>query len=90
MAILTARQLDEVRQALVRELTADGVTGINFTKPQVNAAIQAVEDVLTGAALQTALSNAMNTATSPLVLTAAQKKLLVRWVLRSRFDRGND
>jgi len=85
MAILTKRQLDDVRQALVGELKE-----ANFTKPQVNAAIQAVEDVLTGGALQTALSNAMNTATSPLVLTATQKKLLVRWVLRSRFDRGND
>jgi len=89
MAILTAKQIDDVRQPLVRELTSDG-SGVNFTKPQVNAAIQAVEDVLTGAALQTALSNAINSATSPLVLTAAQKKLLVRWVLRSRFDRGNN
>jgi len=85
MAILTAPQLDEVRQAYVRE---HGVADV--TKPKLNAAIQAVEDVLSSAGVQTAFNNAINTATAPTVLTAAQKRLLVRWVLQSRFSRGNN
>ena len=85
MATLTALQLDEVRQGYVKE---HGVADV--TKPKLNAAIQAVEDALTAPSLQTALSNAINTATSPQVLTATQKRLLVRWVLQSRFSRGNN
>lgn len=84
MAILTAQQLAEIRQAFVNEF---GVA--NQTKPVFNAAIQAIEDVFVSATLQNAIGNAINTATSPVVLTAEQKRLLVRWWLYNRYLRGN-
>ena len=83
MAILTAQQIDEVRQAYEH-----GVADV--LKPKLNAAIQAIEDTFAAGAVQTAISNAINTATSPAVLTAAQKRLLVRWWLQSKFSRGNN
>lgn len=72
MAILTAPQLDEVRQAYVRE---HGVADV--TKPKLNAAIQAVEDVLSSAGVQTAFNNAINTATSPAVLREDEELVLL-------------
>jgi len=85
MAVLNAYQLAEIRRDL-----ADEVKSVPWRKPPINAAIQAIEDILTGAALQTAISNAINSATTPLVLDATQKRLLVRHVLYSRFERGNN
>lgn len=85
MAALTAREIDSIRQALVAELgTAD------FLKPTINAAIQATEDVLAAPALAAQISAAINAATSPQVLSATQKRLIVRHVLSSRFARGNN
>lgn len=85
MAILTTNQIEVVRQSLSRELTS-----VPYTKPQINAAIQAVEDVLSSLALRTTISDAIDAATAPLVLTPTQKRLLTRWVLSSRFERGNN
>jgi len=86
MAVLTGPQLDNVRHAFAEELRSDGIP---WTRAKLNAAIQAIEDVFESGALQTAISNAINTATSPAVLTGAQKRALVKFWLRSRFDRGN-
>jgi hypothetical protein len=79
MAVLTPTQLDKIRQEVCRN-----VTDVNFTKPQINAAIQAVEDWFE--ANRPAISTAINTATSPLVLTVAQKKQVVAYWLLYKFD----
>jgi len=82
MAVLTPEQLVEQRQ----ECAHAGIA-INYTKQQFNVAAQAVEDVFTSAQLRTALNSAINTATSPLVLTAPQKQALVVAVLRRLLER---
>lgn len=81
MAVLTDDETTVIRQSL-----AQGETP-NWTKAQINAAAQAVEDILVGATLQTAISNAINTATSPVVLTATQKRRLVAFVLERKYRR---
>lgn len=83
MAVLTADDLLTMRQGCAREIS------VNYTKPQINAALQAIEDVFDSAAVQNAISSAINTATSPLVLTAGQKRTLVKWYLYNRYVRGN-
>lgn len=85
MALLTGQQIDVARQGLSAEMPGQLVG----TKSQLNAAIQAVEDTFESAALQNAINNAINDATTPLVLSAEIKRKLVRWWLKSRFDRGN-
>lgn len=82
MAILTTNQLADQRREC-----AQAVTVINYTKPQFNAAAQAVEDVFTSASLRTALNNAINNATTPLVLDAAQKRALILSVLKRLIER---
>jgi len=77
MAILTAEQLSQLRQDLERR----GQT-INYNKLQANAAFQGLEDWYQSANVQSALSNAIDTATSPLVLTPQQKLALVCVALR--------
>ena len=76
MAILTPTQLDEVRQAYTRpiELT----TGIAFQRAVLNAAIQAIEDTLTGTTMQTALSQAIDAAIAPATMTNPQKRALIK------------
>jgi len=76
MAILTPQQLDEVRQAYTRPLEFNG--GVSHRRQVLNAAVQAIEDTLTGAAVQTALSNAIDVAISPATMTNAQKRALIR------------
>lgn len=84
MATLSPSELTLCRNQMER---ATNGTGIPWTKPQLNAAAQAVEDILVGGALQTAISNAINTATSPLVLSATQKRQLVAYVLARKAER---
>lgn len=73
MATLNGPDLANMRQRLV----AADATLAPLTKPTINAALQAIEDTFTAAGIQSALSTAINAATSPTVLTNAQKKLLV-------------
>lgn len=47
---------------------------------------EAIEGVLTNAQVLTALSNAINTATSPVVLTAAQKRRAVLLWAKKRIE----
>ena len=78
MAILTAVQLAGMRQQFVRKL--NGVA-IDFDKPTVNAAFQAIEDWYEANKAQ--ISGDINTATSPYVFTPQQKKLLgAYWLLQ--------
>lgn len=76
MAILTAQQLDEVRQAYTKPLEFNG--GVSHRRPVLNAAIQAIEDTLTGTAVQNALSSAIDAAISPATMTNAQKRALIK------------
>ena len=86
MAILTAVELASHRAKLYEDI-AEG--NRNFIKPQCNAAFQAIEDWFTSSAQQSAISLAINAATTPFVFTAAQKRFLVKAWLFMRFLRGN-
>jgi len=70
MAVLTINQLENLRQ-----LIASKIAAINYNKSQANLALQAIEDWFE--ANKALLSAAIDTATAPLVLTVAQKKLFV-------------
>ena len=79
MAILTASQLTEIRQNCAREIP------VNYTKPQVNLAIQAIENWFEIS--RVGLNAAINTATVPFVFTPIQKLRLVKYWLQSKFGR---
>lgn len=70
MPILTAEQLAYLRREMARSQSV-----VDYNKPVINAALQAIEDWFESRRAQ--ISNAIDTATSPVVLTAAQKRLLV-------------
>lgn len=75
MAVLTANELAALRRDVARDLAT-----VNFSKVEVNAALQGVEDWFE--LNRASLSTAINTATTPFVFSAAQKKLLVAyWLL---------
>jgi len=77
--VLTAIQLAAIRQDFVATLTI-----INKTKPQINVALQAIEDWFE--ANRAALGAAIEAA-APGQFTGAQKLKLVKFWLRSKFDR---
>lgn len=81
MAVLTSAELQVIRNGVA--LTAG--LPVNYTKAQIGAAAQAVEDFLTNNAA--AISTAINTATSPLVLSAAQKKAIGAWTENVKYLR---
>jgi len=85
MAILTSDELSFVRRTCQEEDPAAPIATAN--KPVFNLAIQAIEDWWVDNAAS--LSTAINTATSPTVLTTAQKKKIGKAWLLSRFNRGN-
>lgn len=80
MAQLTADELAAIR----RECAAFGLT-VNYTKAQINAAIQAIEDWFE--ANRAGISTAINAATTPLVLTAQQKKIIGAFWLLYKFGK---
>lgn len=79
MAVLTADQLAELRRE-----NAAVVGTVTYTKPVINAGLQAIEDWFEanraglGAAIEAAAPGAFN---------AAGKKRLVKFWLRSKFGR---
>ena len=80
MAILTDTEKAELRQELAR-----GAATVDYDKPTVNAALQAIEDWFE--ANRAAIASAINTATTPFVFTGGQKKRLVAFWLRQKFRR---
>lgn len=83
MATLTAAE-----KTLIRQMVAAGANGaysVNYTKAQIDAAAQAVEDFLTNNAA--AISTAVNTATAPVTFSAAQKKAIGAWVVFCKYQR---
>jgi len=89
MATLTATALAKMRQECARSVT------VNYTKPQINAALQAIEDAMTtqaipagavGATMPQYIGARIDSATSPLVLTNPQKKALFAWWAEHKFN----
>jgi len=80
MAILTTDQLVQLRQMAAAEAAT-----VTWTKPQVNAALQAIEDwwEANRASLGTAIE-----AAAPGKFTVAQKKALGKYWLWQKYGRG--
>jgi hypothetical protein len=85
MAVLTAAQLGKLLREMDIKYSPANALPTDYTKAQFNAACQAIEDWFEGQ--RTAISTAINVATSPLVLTAAQKRFLVKAYLFQKFER---
>ncbi len=81
MATLTNTALAKHRRAYVRQL--DDV--VQHDKPMLNAALQAIEDWFEDN--RSGIATAINTATSPTVLTGPEKKALVKAFLQFKLDR---
>lgn len=82
MAILKAQMLAKLRQNCAREIS------VTYDKALINAVLQAVEDWFTSASVVSSLNTAINDAGGS-VLTAAQKRAMVKFWLLNRFERGN-
>lgn len=80
MPILSVLQLAEIRQKC-----AQISPSVNYTKPQINAALQAVEDWFENA--RPVLNGSINAATLPFILTPEQKRQLVKFWLLQKFGR---
>lgn len=83
MAILNSPQLTEIRVEVSAEIP------VNYQKSLANNAIQAIEDWFTSAPVQASLSSAIDAATTPTILSNAQKRSFVKFWLKQRFNRGN-
>jgi hypothetical protein len=82
VAILTANFLTACRNIIESDRLE-----IEYSKAQINAATQAIEDFFESK--RVAFSTQINTATSPLVLSNQVKRRLVRAVLLEKFTRGD-
>lgn len=81
MATLTAAQLDELRQ----NCSASASGNIGAIKPQVNAALQAIEDYCENTA-KAGFASAIEAA-APGIFNAGKKKILVAYYFRQKFTR---
>ena len=82
MAVLTPQELSDHRQQLY-QFVAENAR--NFSKPQLHAAFQAVEDRFE--AVRASFGTAIETA-APGVFTAPQKAQIVKAWLEIKFRRG--
>lgn len=82
MAVLLPNELAELRQR-----AAGGQVVVDYTKPTINAALQAIEDWVE--ANRAALGTAINTTTAPYVFSPAMKKRLFAHWCRQKFRREN-
>jgi hypothetical protein len=71
----------------IQNLLAAGAAEVPWDKPTINAAMDAIETEMKDTAIP-ALSSAIDTATSPLVLTGPQKAKLFRSWAFNHFNRG--
>ena len=85
MAILDSAQLARLRQAAARD-----VRPVRWTKTQVNAAYQGIEDAFGSPPVQAVFDAAIDAALAPLVVSAGVKRQLLKHWLRSRADRTPD
>jgi len=81
MAILTVEILANARNA------CEKLGAVDYDKPQINAAFQAVEDLLTSNATKNQINSTIDTATAPKTLSAAQKREIVKAVVLKLADR---
>lgn len=79
LAILQPGELTELRQQATRNQTVD------FSKQTINAALQALEDLMESN--RVALSNAINSATAPYMFTPVMKRRLFALWCRQKFKR---
>lgn len=79
MAILLPDELTELRQSTSKNQI------VNYSKSQVNSALQAIEDWLEGN--RVSLSGAINAATAPYVFTPAMKRRMFAHWCRQKFGR---
>lgn len=75
MATIPDNDLARLRNALEKYAEQEGYS-ISYVKTVANAAFQAIETWFSAGAQQTAISQAINAATSPVTLTVAQKKII--------------
>lgn len=86
MAVLSATELVNLRREWVRAKTdAVATFGPSVTKSELNDMMQAIEDWLEGE--RTALSTAINTATSPITFDNDDKKKAFAVWCRQKFGR---
>lgn len=81
MATLTTTVLAGIRQDCAKSVAVD------YTKSEINTLLQAVEDWFE--ANRSSLNSAINTATSPKVFSAAQKKKAIAVWLHYKFGQEN-
>jgi len=80
MAIVDNEELAKIRQAV-----AEILGSVDYNKPVINAAIQAIEDWYESDRL--VVSALIDTATDPVVLTNPQKKKIGAYWLTTKFLR---
>lgn len=81
MSTLTVTQLTEIRQGAA----TNGGTTVNYTRAQINAAVQAIEDYFEDTAR--AGFGAAIEAAAPGVFTNAQKKKIGKYWLLQKYGR---
>lgn len=86
MGVLDPTQLTEMRQGCAKAM-ATGSLPIDYDKPKINAALQAVEDWFEKPAVKADLSSDIDAATTPFVFTGPQKKRLVAYWIKQKFGR---
>ena len=85
MANFSTAEKAALTQALRRDLKANGVPDIPYSRPVIWAAVQAIRDELDAAAFRISVSNAIDTAISPATMTNAEKKRLFGRVIEVMF-----
>lgn len=75
MATIPTNDLDQLRHVLEKYAEQEGYS-VNYVKSVANAAFQAIETWFSAGAQQSAISTAINAATSPVTLSNAQKKII--------------
>ena len=80
MAILINLELDELRRRVASELNVD------WTKPQINVALQAAEDWFE--TNKVSLLTSIDSATAPKVFTIGQKRRIATAWLKYKFSKG--
>lgn len=87
MATLTPKQLEYVRREVMRQ-TRKGLSAVEWTKPEIDAAAQAVEDffVANRAALRTALNTATGAGGYKFNMVQARTLVSIVMGVRFRFD----
>ena len=85
MGIFTTAESVAISHQCERDIKDLGKSDIPYTRPMIQGAVQAVRNILDSNAFRTTVSDAIDTATSPLVMTNAEKKRLFGRVIERMF-----